>query len=170
MKVLIGLGNPTKEYERSRHNTGFILLDRLAERQGLGWKLEKRFNAKVAKKENLLLFKPRTFMNASGGSVSKLVNYYNLDLDSLIVVHDDIDMDFGQTRFKKGMGSGGHKGVESIIEKLGSQDFWRFKVGVGRPDDGRIDPEDWVLSSFEDGQVDLLKEQIFEKFVSEVGL
>lgn len=151
MKLIIGLGNPGKEYEKSRHNTGFIIVGRLVETKGLKWKFEKKFNAEIAKSESTIYAKPQTFMNKSGASVSKLVNYYiRSKIDDLIVVHDDVDLQSGEVKFQKGRGSAGHKGVQSIIKVLDSQDFWRFRVGIGRPKDNNTDVEKWILEDFQE--------------------
>src|SRR3989344_2669205 len=149
MKLIVGLGNPGEKYKNNRHNSGFIIIDRIASESGGVWNFESRFNAEVCKLNNTLLIKPHTFVNNSGEAVSQIVNFYRIDLNDLTVIHDDVDMEFGAVRLKKGMGSGGHHGVENIIEKLGTKEFWRLKIGVGRPDPPlAYDVEDWVLTDF----------------------
>lgn len=148
MKYIVGLGNPGGKYKKTRHNVGFILLDRFAEENGLTWKFEKKFNAEVAKGDDFTLIKPQTFMNESGQSVAKLVEYFNFEPRDLLVVHDDVDLDFGVVKKHVARGHAGHKGVEDIIKTLGLNDFWRMRVGVGRPENPNIDTEDWVLKNF----------------------
>jgi PTH1 family peptidyl-tRNA hydrolase len=144
MKIVVGLGNKGKKYEKTRHNVGFILLNM----QSTSWRKEPKFDAEIYKKEDLLLVKPQTFMNESGKSVSKVLNFYKLEPKDLFVIHDDLDLPFGKVKKQFDAGPAGHRGVLSIIEELGTQKFWRIRVGVGRPDDNRIDPADFVLSDF----------------------
>lgn len=156
MKLIVGLGNPGDEYKNTRHNVGFIILDALADKLSNGngaWNYEKKLNCEIFKKNGYLLAKPQTFMNASGKAVAKLVNYFDVTLDDLIVVHDDVDMEFGKTRFKKGMGSGGHHGVENIIENLSTKEFWRLRVGIGRPANNKFDIHAYVLSKCSDDEI-----------------
>jgi PTH1 family peptidyl-tRNA hydrolase len=136
MKLIIGLGNPGRGYARNRHNIGFMCLGDFARKQGI------RFDRKRGKArtgigevagEGVILAKPQTFMNLSGESVSRLVSGFDIALDDLLVVHDDLDLSLGKIRLRRGGSSGGHKGVDSIISSLGSQDFPRLRVGIGRP-------------------------------------
>jgi PTH1 family peptidyl-tRNA hydrolase len=148
--LIIGLGNPGREYRTSRHNIGFMLLDRLAERLGASFsRLESK--ALVTKAElnasRLVLAKPQTYMNLSGGAVSSLARFYKIDLSGLLVVCDDIDLPFGMLRLRPGGGSAGQKGMQSIIDSLGTQDFPRLRLGVSRPP-GRMDAADYVLQNF----------------------
>ena len=108
-------------------------------------------------------------MNNSGEAVSKIVNFYHTDLNDLTVIHDDVDMEFGTTRLKKGMSSGGHHGVEDIIEKLGSKEFWRLKIGVGRPENSKFDVEDWVLTDFTPDELTKL-EHVIARSASDVAI
>jgi PTH1 family peptidyl-tRNA hydrolase len=121
MKLIVGLGNPGQSYTRNRHNIGFRCLNHFARRQGI------RFDSGV------VLAKPQTFMNLSGMSISRLVKKYDVALSDLLVVHDDLDLPLGRIRLRGGGSSGGHKGISSIISSLGSQDFPRLRVGIGRP-------------------------------------
>lgn len=148
MKLIAGLGNPGRSYSRHRHNAGFLVIDQLAQRHGMN--VSKRsFGALTASGiiagESVLLAKPQTYMNLSGESVVSLLRYYKLEADSLIVVHDDIDIDCGRIKLAKNAGSAGHNGVSSIIEALGHKDFIRVRVGVGRPPE-EMDGADYVLS------------------------
>lgn len=136
MKLIVGLGNPGRGYARNRHNIGFMCLGDFARKQGI------RFDRKRGKArtgigevagEGVILARPQTFMNLSGESVSRLVSGFDIALDDLLVVHDDLDLSLGKIRLRRGGSSGGHKGVDSIISSLGSQDFPRLRVGIGRP-------------------------------------
>lgn len=156
MKLIVGLGNPGEKYKNNRHNVGFILVDRLAERLGMEWKDSSKVKARMAKKDDLVLIKPVEFMNNSGNSVSLAVNFYKVPLGDLVVVHDDIDLGFGEVKKQLASGAAGHKGVESIISGLGTKDFWRIRVGVGRPVNAQA-VEDFVLSDFSDEELSTIK-------------
>jgi len=136
MKIIIGLGNPGRSYTNNRHNIGFICLNHFARSQGIRFD-QKQGRARIGKgrvagKETVLA-KPQTYMNSSGESVSRLVKRFNISLDELIIIHDDLDLPLGKIRLSYGSSSGGHKGIESTITELGSQDFIRLRVGIGRP-------------------------------------
>lgn len=146
-RIVVGLGNPGPEYEATRHNAGFIVVDLLAENLRVSyWKDEA--GAKVGSArlggEELLLAEPMAFMNVSGAAVARLVDRYGNAPGDILVVHDDIDLPPGAVRVKCGGGHGGHNGLRSIHEKLGTDDYPRVRIGVGRPP-GRMDPADWVL-------------------------
>jgi PTH1 family peptidyl-tRNA hydrolase len=146
-RLVVGLGNPGPEYELTRHNAGFLTVDLLGENlRASYWKDEAGAKVAVVRMGDgdLVLAKPQTFMNVSGGSVKRLVEYYEADLAEMIVVHDDIDLAPGRIICKRGGGHGGHNGLRSLHEKLGSDAYLRVRVGVGRPP-GRMDPADWVL-------------------------
>ena len=153
MKIVVGLGNPGRSYSRNRHNIGFMVVDSLAVENDVDVK-KMSFGALVGKGmicgESVLLAKPQTFMNLSGDAVAPLVGYYKLSHDDLIVLHDDMDIEFGKIKISKGAGNGGHNGVRSIINNLGKNDFLRIRLGVGRPPEG-IDSADYVLNNFNDG-------------------
>ena len=106
-------------------------------------------------------------MNNSGDAVSRIMNFHKLNLENLIIVHDDVDLDFGVTRFGRKIGSAGHKGVESIIEKLGSNDFWRIRIGIGRPIDTRLDVENYVLSEFAPEEIEKINNISIEEFIKQ---
>lgn len=152
MKLIVGLGNPGKEYEKCRHNVGFILLDRLAEEKDLNWKKVSKFESEIAEFEDGILVKPQTFMNNSGRAVSKLLNFYKISLEDLIVVHDDVDLIFGTVKKQKGKNAAGHHGVEDIMEKIGTKDFWRIRVGVDKPGNREIPVDAWVLQDFSESE------------------
>lgn len=153
MKLIVGLGNPGRSYSKHRHNVGFQVVDLLGRRYDIS--IEKRsFGALVGsggiEGQEVLLAKPQTFMNLSGDAVGPLVGYHGVELEHLIVVHDDIDLDLGVLKIAKGAGDGGHNGVRSIIEALNSKDFYRVRVGIGRPAPG-VDAADYVLTPFDEG-------------------
>jgi PTH1 family peptidyl-tRNA hydrolase len=143
----VGLGNPGKEYEMTRHNLGFLVIDRLTLETGTTQK-QRKFNAILTRGrmggEQVILLKPLTYMNLSGGAVKKASEYFHLPLQDLIVVHDDLDLDFGRFKIKKGGGDAGHKGIRSIIDHVGGDSFVRVRIGIGRPEKGG-DVVDYVL-------------------------
>ncbi|HHC09235.1 MAG TPA: aminoacyl-tRNA hydrolase [Actinobacteria bacterium] len=152
MRLVVGLRNPGARYEGTRHNVGAEAVERLAAE--LGWSFRRapgRIRAEVAEgrvdEVRAVLALPGTFMNESGGAVSGLVRYYRVGCADLLVVHDDIDLPFGKLRVRFGGSSGGNNGVRSIIGAVGTDEFWRLKIGVGRPP-ARMDPADYVLSRF----------------------
>ena len=136
MKLIVGLGNPGRVYANNRHNIGFICLNYFAKSQGIKFD-QKRGRARIgigeAAGNKVVIAKPQTYMNRSGQSVSRLVQKFNIDLNDLLVIHDDLDLPLGKIRIRQGGGSGGHKGIDSIISYLESQDFIRLRVGIGRP-------------------------------------
>ena len=164
MYLIFGLGNPGNRYRRTRHNIGFMVLETLAAALEIDLK-QKSFNAlwgkgKIAGK-NVLLAMPQTYMNLSGKAVRELLTFFKADIKYLIVVHDDLDLPFGAIRLKTGGGNAGHKGLESIVENLGSADFIRVRLGIGKPaDKARI--ESYVLERFEPKEEAVLK-QIIQK-------
>ena len=136
MKLIVGLGNPGRIYARNRHNIGFICVSHFAKTQGIRFD-KKQGQARIGTGEvagnKLIVARPQTHMNLSGESVIRLVNKFNISLNDLLVIHDDLDLPLGKIRLSQGSGSGGHKGVDSIITHLGSLDFPRLRVGIGRP-------------------------------------
>lgn len=148
--LLIGLGNPGREYKGDRHNIGFMLIDRLAGEAGVRFE-RVRFQSLVASGRlvgvRVILAKPQTFMNASGRAVSQLARFFKVAPACLMVAYDDLDLPLGTIRLRSGGGSGGHRGMASIVEALGSGDFPRLRLGIGRPP-GRMDPADYVLEPF----------------------
>ena len=153
MYIIVGLGNPGKEYSNTRHNIGFDVIDALAKEANIDV-LEKKNKALVGKgiidAQKCILAKPQTFMNLSGMSVSELVQYYKIDEKSeLIVISDDISLDVGQIRVRKKGGAGGHNGLKNIIAQLGHEEFMRIKMGVGEKPKG-YDLADYVLGHFKD--------------------
>lgn len=158
--LIVGLGNPGREYRSTRHNIGFLVIDRLA--QDLQCSLSKVQNKAIVGMcklgdSKVILAKPQTFMNLSGMSVSSLVRFYKIELDHLLLIHDDVDLPFGQIRIRPGGGSAGQKGVESIIQQMGTKEFSRMRMGIGQPP-GRMDSADYVLQSFSKDEEEVLLE------------
>lgn len=177
VKVVVGLRNPGSEYEGTRHNVGAEVVAEVARRR------DERFKAKTMRtrseiaevrigSDKVLLAAPMSYMNESGGPVSATLRYVRADISDLLVIHDDIDLDFGRLRLQVGGGSGGHNGIRSLEKSLGTRDFSRLKVGVGRPP-GRQDPADFVLRRFgtkERPEVDLVvgdAADVVERWVSD---
>jgi peptidyl-tRNA hydrolase, PTH1 family len=149
--LVVGLGNPGPVYAKTRHNLGFRVADLLADRAGSNYKLHKRSGADVATGRlagrPVILGKPRSYMNESGRQVAALAKFYSVPPADLIVIHDELDIDFGKIRLKLGGGEGGHNGVRSVASALGTKDFRRVRIGIGRPP-GRKDPAAFVLENF----------------------
>ncbi len=148
MKIIVGLGNPGEKYKNIRHNVGFMILDKFAEKEGLNWEDCPKFESEIILDKEFMLVKPQTYMNNSGSAVSKILNFYKCKLKDLIVIHDDVDLPFGSVKKQINKNSAGHRGVEDIIDKLGSKNFWRLRVGIGKPEDKRIPVDEWVLQDF----------------------
>lgn len=149
--LVVGLGNPGSQYAKTRHNLGFMVADLLAARIGAQFKVHKRSGAEVVTgrlgDRPVVLAKPRTYMNESGRQVGPLANFYSVTPADVIVVHDELDIDFGRIRLKLGGGEGGHNGLRSVANALGTKNFQRVRIGVGRPP-GRKDPAAFVLETF----------------------
>lgn len=171
MILVVGLGNPGKQFEGTRHNVGFEVLESLANEFKTSFKMSEKFNAEIAeatvtfpgekKHVKVLLAKPQTFMNNSGESVAKLVNFYKFRTqDQVWVVNDDLDIDLGTLRIRVKGGSAGQKGVQDIIDRLGTDEFARFRVGI-RPEGGQPKPaEEFVLEKFRPEEKQVVKEEI----------
>lgn len=149
--LIVGLGNPGPRYATTRHNLGYLVADLLADRMGSRFKLHKRSGADVLTGRlaghPVVLGKPRSFMNESGRQVAALAKFYSVPSSDVIIVHDDLDIDFGRIRLKLGGGEAGHNGVRSVAVALGTKDFQRVRIGIGRPP-GRKDPAAFVLENF----------------------
>ena len=158
--LLIGLGNPGREYQANRHNYGFMLIDRLAVRlNARGLRVQSKAIVTSANYEDrkLILAKPQTYMNLSGQSIQGLAHFYKLPLENMLVAYDDLDIPFGTLRLRPGGGPGGQRGVASTIERLGTKDFARLRLGIGRPP-GRMDPAAYVLQNFSRDEMKTLSE------------
>jgi len=160
--LLIGLGNPGREYRDTRHNVGFMLIDRLAVRlNARGMKVQSKaiVTTAVYESRKLILAKPQTYMNLSGQSAQGLLNFYKLPMENMLVAHDDLDIPFGTIRIRPKGGPGGQGGMASTIEQLGTKDFPRLRIGIGRPP-GRMDPAAYVLQDFKREELKVLSEII----------
>jgi len=160
MKVIVGLGNPGPRYKDTRHNVGFEALEELARRHPVQ-REESRFDAIIAhfqiNQEKVCLLKPLTYMNLSGRAVRAFVSYYKIDLQDLIVIYDDMDLPVGSLRIRSKGGTGGHRGMNSLVENLGTQDFARIRIGIGRPPGEAVD---WVLGRFSPEEKPLIQKAI----------
>ncbi len=149
--LVVGLGNPGDNYARTRHNIGFMVADVLAARLGLKFKAHKRSGAEVASGglagHSVLLAKPRCYMNESGRQIGPLAKFYSVAPTDIVVIHDDLDLEFGRIRLKIAGGEGGHNGLRSVVAALGTKEFQRVRIGIGRPP-GRKDPATFVLENF----------------------
>jgi peptidyl-tRNA hydrolase, PTH1 family len=159
--LLVGLGNPGLRYARTRHNIGFMVLDRIAGSLGLSFREKTDYRAcnGSLSGQKVVLMEPLTFMNRSGSAVKKVFSKYAVLPEKIIVIHDDLDLETGKLKIRKKGSSGGHKGVESVIQNLGTQDFIRVRIGIGR--DPLIPTEDYVLSKFRKDEQALIKEVVF---------
>ncbi|MDX1373981.1 MAG: aminoacyl-tRNA hydrolase [Burkholderiales bacterium] len=144
IRILVGLGNPGKQYERTRHNAGFWFVERLALARGVALKKDNHYQALMGRDGALWLVMPQTFMNASGRAVQMLAGFFKVSPEEILVVHDELDFAPGTARLKHGGGIAGHNGLRDISQRLGSHDYWRLRIGVGRPGPGR-DGADYVL-------------------------
>ena len=154
--IVVGLGNPGQKYEKTRHNAGFIAIDAIA--KSLGVKIDRaKYHALICECEmggaRVLLMKPETFMNNSGVAIGEAANFYKIPPERVIVLHDEISFDAGMIRIRRKGSAGGHNGLKSIIEHLGSQDFPRIKLGVGQKPHPEYDLADWVLGKLPDGDM-----------------
>ena len=165
MKLILGLGNPGRGYHWTRHNVGFLLLDGLAKKHGIEVSrrgMQSLYGRGRIGTEEVILAKPQTFMNLSGEAAQRLLQFFKIPPENLIVLHDDLDLPMGKPRIRVRGGHGGHKGIRSIVEALGSDGFVRFKMGIGRPARPGQDPADFVLEPLGEGE----KEE-FQKMLEE---
>jgi len=162
MKIIVGLGNPGIKYKSNRHNVGFMVVDEIAKRQSVVFKkgfLANGYTAKIkAEKESAILLKPATFMNNSGTCVKKIVSKHAIELSDLLVIYDDADLPLGKLKLKKSGSSGGHQGMVSIIDRLGTCDFARLRIGIDKPK--RQDLADYVLSDFSNHEKEEIEQAI----------
>ncbi len=174
MKIIVGLGNPGKKYEQTRHNAGFMAIDFLVENAGGKWKTNKKFNSLFCKINNTLFVKPLAFMNNSGKSVTAILSYFkllpktlgilknkNADLSNILtVIHDDIDIDLGKIKTSLNSGSAGHKGVQSIIDCLKTKKFKRIRLGIAAETKKQISVSEFVLKKFSQEEKEIIKNLI----------
>ena len=162
MFLVVGLGNPGKHYHLSRHNAGFMVIDKIAEKTGVS--VKKRgfislYGKGLIENKEIILAKPQTYMNLSGEAVLEFIEFFKIPIEKTIVIHDDLYLTPGTLRIKRGGGSGGHKGISSIMGAFGSGDFTRIRVGIGKPAQ-KWDVTDYVLSPFEDHEKEAAQEAI----------
>ena len=166
MKLIVGLGNPDKEYDKTRHNVGFMVIDSYL--GSVNW--SNKFNAlyceKVINGEKIIFVKPLTYMNNSGNAVGEFVRYFNIDNKDILVIQDDLDLNVGDYKLKCHSSSGGHNGIKSIISSLGNQDFSRLKVGIGSVKKDEV--IDYVLGKFSKSELEVLNElfNTFDKIIN----
>lgn len=160
MKLITGLGNIGDKYCMTRHNAGFMVLDRWALTEGVNFKLENKLKAYISRikvgNEDIILAKPTTFMNLSGEAVRAIMDYYKINIKDLLIIYDDIALDLGRIRYRANGSDGGHNGIKSIIKHTGTKDFARLKIGIGPQPN--IPSENYVLQNFPKDQLDTLKE------------
>ena len=168
MKLIVGLGNPGREYKNTRHNMGYMLIDKIADEKGLSFDKEK-FKAKyleyIYNDEKILFIKPLSFMNLSGGVIKKYVDFYKIDLKDILIIHDDLDMSFGRIKIVNDSSSGGHNGIKDIENNLGSKNYTRLKIGISN--DKTINTKDYVLSKFSNEELKQL-DGIFSNLIDVV--
>src|SRR3989344_2002352 len=165
MKLIIGLGNPGIKYKNTRHNLGFMVVDSFAKNNGLSWRYNPDWICYFAKTDEFVVVKPSTFMNKSGEAVREVINFFKINPGDVLAIHDDLDLDFGKLRISHDSQSAGHRGVDSVIESLGTFEFSRLRIGVGHPkrtggDGQQTDPEKYVLENFTDDEQKKLPEII----------
>lgn len=161
--LVVGLGNPGREYRQNRHNAGFLVLDRLVRRHALPLFTKRQGQALIStgaiQGVPVVLAKPQTYMNLSGQSVQGLLHFYKIPSENLMVAHDDLDLPLGTIRIRPGGGAGGQRGMASTIERLGTKDFPRLRLGIGRPP-GRMAPADYVLQNFSRAEMLIVSETL----------
>ncbi len=171
MKLIIGLGNPGKDYKNTRHNVGFLVLDNYLNTSDWKEKFNALYHEERINGEKVIFVKPLTYMNLSGDAVVKFVNYYDVNIDDILVIHDDLDLPFSTYKLKKDSSAGGHNGIKSIINRLNSQVFARLKVGVSH--DRSVDTKDYVLGNFSKEETEKFNEmqntfnKIMESFIKD---
>jgi len=164
MRLIIGLGNPGEKFTKTRHNIGFMIVEKIAEKREITFRLEPHYESRFGEmgdlENRIKLAEPQTFMNESGRAVKKCKDYWKVDSEDIWVIHDDVDLEFGKVRIVLGGSSAGHKGVQSIIEAIG-ESFWRIRIGIGKS--VQIPTDDWVLMNFEK-----VEEEKLNKIIDEV--
>ncbi|MBM7573152.1 aminoacyl-tRNA hydrolase [Aquibacillus albus] len=162
MKCIVGLGNPGKKYEQTRHNIGFMIIEELAQR--FNWSLNKnkfqgKFSVEMVEQEKVILLEPQTYMNLSGESLRPLIDFYNVSVEDIVIIYDDLDLPPGKIRLRQKGGHGGHNGIRSLIDHLGTKEFKRIRVGIGRPTTPMPVPN-YVLGKFEEEEKQAIKDSI----------
>lgn len=172
MYLIVGLGNPGKKYQSTRHNVGWFMIDHLAEKLDAVWKKKNGWSAQIAETQindqKVILVKPQTFMNLSGDAVARARGFWRkVALENIWVIHDDADLELGDIRIKQGGGSAGHRGIDSIAQKLGDKNFNRVRIGIGRPENDKMPLDKFVLSNFSDSEIQQL-DQIGSKAIEQI--
>lgn len=159
MKIVIGLGNPGEEYKFTRHNAGFIMLDKFAEKNNMVFD-KKKFKSLIAEKningEKVILMKPQTFMNLSGEAVSEIKNFYKINIEDMIVIYDDIDLPIGKVRYREKGSSGTHNGMRNIMQHLKDENLKRIKIGINGDRNPKMNLADYVLQNFKSDEIEIL--------------
>lgn len=158
MKLVVGLGNPGREYKNTRHNIGFMVLDNYLGKVNWKTKMENYYYMEEVNGEQIMFIKPLTYMNLSGLAVSKIVNFYKIDIKDILVIQDDLDMNVGTYKIKRNSSSGGHNGIKSIIAELNSEEFARLKVGIGKSI--QIPTDKYVLGKFSTDEMNKINENM----------
>ena len=168
--IIVGLGNPGTRYSKTRHNAGFLVLDELVRRwQGQFKDNKDRYTAScIVETQRITCIKPLTFMNLSGRAVAPLVRFEKRKPQDILVIYDDLDTDSLRVRSRIGGGSGGHNGIKSLIQELGSAEFHRIKIGIGRPIDTRFEITDWVLGNFSDEELDKIQNEVTDAVLERI--
>ncbi len=170
MKVIIGLGNVGDKYTSTKHNIGFLVLDAFAKQNNITFKKERKFKGEVAKYKDTILLKPHTFMNLSGESLQPVLNFYNIEIEDILVIYDDLDLPFTKIRLRETGSSGGHNGIKSIISHIRTQEFKRLKIGIDK--NPLYETKDYVLSKLTKKELEKLDQlynytnNLIEDFVS----
>ncbi|MBU1144460.1 MAG: aminoacyl-tRNA hydrolase [Firmicutes bacterium] len=171
LQLIVGLGNPGKKYEKSKHNVGFMCLDTYAKISHLKFTKEGKFQAEITQKNQTILLKPKTFMNLSGNAVKLVADYYKIPSENILIISDDVDLPLAKIRLRETGGSGGHNGLKSIISQLGTENFKRCRIGIDRDDS--VETKEHVLSLFSKAEMkamvdlQLTTSQLIEDFVLE---
>ena len=160
MFLIVGLGNPGTKYTNTRHNLGFMVVDHFAKTLGATFSPAPKFQGEIAKLPDLILLKPHTFMNLSGASVAQVANYYRIPAANIFVTYDELDLPFGTLRFRESGSHGGHNGMRSIIQHLGTTNFPRLRLGIGRPETSEKSASDHVLAKFTTAEKSQLQDTI----------
>ena len=163
MKLIVGLGNPGKEYDKTRHNTGFMMLDSFIMHKNISSDWKKKFNGlyiqAIVNGEKVIFLKPQSYMNLSGGVVKKYLDYFEIDINDLLVISDDLDLNVGNYKLKSNGSCGGHNGLRDIEKAINTTEYKRLKIGIGNSD---IDTKDYVLSTFSKNESDILNKEFVE--------